>query len=411
MAGANGVKKFLPCDREEAISPLKTVGTEFKTRVITTVASSTISAVDFVLSDLLLNNALLSPYTGPSAAQILTEMGLDYLNAVGTTFKTTIENSTGVDQVINFGAGFTPASITIPANSVQTLTWEVTSVNPAAIRLLNSSSNLSPPAAGVTSFEGRVGPVVSAIGDYNSDEITNLSLVPGADVTDALNALQAQSGVVSFEGRQGVVTSANGDYTASEITNVPMGSIAALTVQAAIDELALEKVSLGNATAAQDILVATAAGDNYAPSGTVLPGRIGALTAGQSTGGVTQTTNGAVLEAQGSGAIPLNGLIHARMGADQSLTGNYSVMLADASANLLFGQAPGVAQSLVRAILPAGIPAATNGVDGAYVFSYDNGAGKLFFVNSLGNVRIVLSGAGPATGALALDANGMITLL
>lgn len=50
--------------------------------------------------------------------------------------------------------------------------------------------------------------------------------------------------VTSFEGRTGLVVSANGDYTASEVTNVPAGNIAAVTVQAAIDELDAEKQPL-----------------------------------------------------------------------------------------------------------------------------------------------------------------------
>lgn len=48
-------------------------------------------------------------------------------------------------------------------------------------------------------------------------------------------------GVTSFEGRTGVVTAQAGDYTASEVTNVAAGNIAAVTVQAAIDELDTEK--------------------------------------------------------------------------------------------------------------------------------------------------------------------------
>lgn len=43
--------------------------------------------------------------------------------------------------------------------------------------------------------------------------------------------------VTSVFGRSGAVSSANGDYTASQVTNVPAGSIAAITVQAAIAEL------------------------------------------------------------------------------------------------------------------------------------------------------------------------------
>src|SRR5687768_8862910 len=50
-------------------------------------------------------------------------------------------------------------------------------------------------------------------------------------------------GVASFEGRTGVVISAAGDYTASEITNVAAGNIAAVTVQAALNELDGDKVA------------------------------------------------------------------------------------------------------------------------------------------------------------------------
>lgn len=50
------------------------------------------------------------------------------------------------------------------------------------------------------------------------------------------------AGVVSFNTRAGIVAPANGDYTALQITNTPAGTISAVTVQAAITELASEKV-------------------------------------------------------------------------------------------------------------------------------------------------------------------------
>jgi len=50
--------------------------------------------------------------------------------------------------------------------------------------------------------------------------------------------------VTSVFGRVGVVIAVNGDYTASNITNVPAGNIAAVTVQAAVDELDTEKAGL-----------------------------------------------------------------------------------------------------------------------------------------------------------------------
>src|SRR3990172_5612904 len=51
------------------------------------------------------------------------------------------------------------------------------------------------------------------------------------------------SSVLSVFGRGGVVVSANGDYTAGQVTNVATAPIVAITVQAAIDELAIIKVS------------------------------------------------------------------------------------------------------------------------------------------------------------------------
>lgn len=46
-----------------------------------------------------------------------------------------------------------------------------------------------------------------------------------------------QTTVASVFGRTGTVVSSNGDYTASQVTNVPAGSIADVTVQAAVDTL------------------------------------------------------------------------------------------------------------------------------------------------------------------------------
>jgi len=50
--------------------------------------------------------------------------------------------------------------------------------------------------------------------------------------------------VDSVFGRTGAVVAVVGDYTASEVTNVPAGNIAAVTVQAAIDELDADKQPL-----------------------------------------------------------------------------------------------------------------------------------------------------------------------
>jgi hypothetical protein len=54
------------------------------------------------------------------------------------------------------------------------------------------------------------------------------------------------SEVNSVFGRSGIVTAQSGDYTATQITNTPAGTIAAVTVQAALNELDTEKAPLAS---------------------------------------------------------------------------------------------------------------------------------------------------------------------
>jgi hypothetical protein len=65
------------------------------------------------------------------------------------------------------------------------------------------------------------------------------------------------SEVNSVFGRSGAVTAQNGDYTASQVTNVPAGGIAAVTVQAAIDELDSEKFNSADFSSSFDSEFAT----------------------------------------------------------------------------------------------------------------------------------------------------------
>jgi hypothetical protein len=89
---------------------------------------------------------------------------------------------------------------------------------------------------GVTSFETRVGAVVSASGDYTSTEVSNLSGVAGSTVTAALNALDgAVAPVTSVFGRTGAVNALGGDYNSSAITNI--SSVAGANVTNALDAL------------------------------------------------------------------------------------------------------------------------------------------------------------------------------
>lgn len=57
-------------------------------------------------------------------------------------------------------------------------------------------------------------------------------------------------GVSSVFTRSGAVVAASGDYTATQVTNTPAGTIAATTVQAAIDELDTEKQTAAQVSSA-----------------------------------------------------------------------------------------------------------------------------------------------------------------
>lgn len=73
----------------------------------------------------------------------------------------------------------------------------------------------------VDSVFGRTGVVVAATGDYDSDQVDNISSVPGASVSDALEYLLANAGAVdSVFGRTGAVVAATGDYDSDQVDNV-----------------------------------------------------------------------------------------------------------------------------------------------------------------------------------------------
>ncbi len=79
----------------------------------------------------------------------------------------------------------------------------------------------APGAGSVDSVFGRLGVVVAATGDYDSDQVDNVSSVAGASVSDALDFLLANAGNVdSVFGRIGVVVAASGDYDSDQVDNV-----------------------------------------------------------------------------------------------------------------------------------------------------------------------------------------------
>jgi hypothetical protein len=90
--------------------------------------------------------------------------------------------------------------------------------------------------AGVSSVFGRTGAVVAATADYNSDQVTNLSGVAGATVSDALDTLASGAGVSSVFGRTGAVVAATGDYNSDQLTN--LSAVPGAVVSDALDALA-----------------------------------------------------------------------------------------------------------------------------------------------------------------------------
>lgn len=89
----------------------------------------------------------------------------------------------------------------------------------------------------VDSVFGRVGNVVAVTGDYDSDQVDNLSSVSGASVSDALDWLLMNAGAVdSVFGRVGAVVAAAGDYDSDEVDNV--STVAGASVSDAVDALA-----------------------------------------------------------------------------------------------------------------------------------------------------------------------------
>ena len=105
-----------------------------------------------------------------------------------------------------------------------------------------------------------------ALGDANAQAsavaVTPAGGITATNVQDALEELDAAlagaGAVSSVFGRTGAVTATAGDYTATQVTNTPAGNIAAVTVQAALNELDTEKQPLDADLTALAALAATA---------------------------------------------------------------------------------------------------------------------------------------------------------
>lgn len=96
--------------------------------------------------------------------------------------------------------------------------------------------------------------------DQNKSYILRVS--PATVFANWQELLTPTDSVASVFSRTGIVTAQNGDYTASQVTNVPAGSIGAVTVQAALNELDTEKSAVGHthllAAGATDVTITAA---------------------------------------------------------------------------------------------------------------------------------------------------------
>lgn len=234
MAGANGVPKFEQVDRENEILQLKYVGPSSQTLNQYTIPSlglftglnptnpngyPTSWAAGILTQNWLITGSTPNPLTGPTGAQAYTQFGasLGNANPVGQTYIQSVQNSTGAPVVINFASGFTPSTLTIPANTTEYLQWECTA--PDTFVLFYESA--FPPTAGggtVTSITAGTGITLTPnpITTTGTVAITNTAVTPGTytfmDAT--VNA-------------QGQITAAGSGQllgTAGEITVTPSGA-------------------------------------------------------------------------------------------------------------------------------------------------------------------------------------------
>lgn len=140
-----------------------------------------------------------------------------------------------------------------------------------------------------------------------------------ADLTYTLPAVSANgvlrntSGVLSWDaasapvtsvfGRTGAVTAASGDYAGSQVTNTPAGTIAATTVQAAVNELDTEKSATSHAHTATGVTGLTSGGMLFGNASGNLGQSASSLFWDQTNGrlGVGTASPSALFELKGSG--------------------------------------------------------------------------------------------------------------
>lgn len=198
----------------------------------------------------------------------------------------------------------------------------------------------------------------------------------------AWQRVQTASGVSSVFGRGGAVTAQTGDYNAGQITNTPAGSIAASSVQGALNELDTEKLGTGLASG----LVFVGNGSGQA-AGVALSGD-----ATLSNSGVVTVANGAITSAKiADGTIAFADLASNSCSNGQTIKYNGSawVCAADSDTALAIG----------------GLDAETKSANGAVISS-----GTLYLQSADGsNPGLVTAGTQTLGGAKTFSGNTTFT--
>ncbi len=165
-------------------------------------------------------------------------------------------------------------------------------------------------SAGATRNLGS-GNIVFAAGDFIIHNGTKWEVAPSS------------SAVSSVFGRTGSVAAQSGDYAALQITNTPAGTISAITVQAALNELDSEKLGSLNGL--------TAASQTFANDTNVTITSVGSTHSLGWAGQLAVTRGGT-----GAGSFTANGVIYGNG------TGTLQVTAAGTSGQLLVANASGV---------------------------------------------------------------------
>ncbi len=222
-----------------------------ETEVETKASTSVVTEIDGNVNDLITltgvaeNETDLGTFTGSTIPDDSTIKGA--LQALETEVETKIDASEKgqADGVATLdGGGKVPVSQLPSAVMTYEGVWNATTNSPTLEDGTGDAGMVYRVGTAGTQDLGS-GNITFSVGDY---VIYNGTVWEKSDTTDA---------VASVFGRTGIVTAQSGDYTATQVTNTPAGGIAAITVQAAINELDTEKFNSADFNSSFDTQLAT----------------------------------------------------------------------------------------------------------------------------------------------------------